>query len=211
MILDRITSARREALEEVARRWHGENLLASYREAESRPRLISRGLPGWRVLSGAWEKAGESRVVHRGTERTRHGESIAVWGPSIWSEASLTVTFRFLSNTGKPPEGGAILFFAFKNPRNHCSFHFCLFKKKIQMIRRAGGSWTILDECSCDLEVGPEYSVAIHSKSGIHACHLEGLSSLQVVDRAVPRGAVGIGGKYCDIEFVELRWTGRAR
>jgi hypothetical protein len=211
MILDRIIPARREALEKDACRWHGENLLAGFRQAESRPRLISRGFRRWRILSGSWEKTGESRIVHRGTEKVKHGESIAVWGPSIWKEMSFTVTFKFLSNTGKPPEGGAILFFLFRNPRNHCSFHFCLFKKKIQMIRRVRGSWGILDECDCDLDVGREYSATVRSRSGIHACRLDGLDCLQIVDREIPRGALGIGGKYCDVEFSELRWTGRAQ
>jgi hypothetical protein len=209
MILDRIVLARRETLEKGACRWHGENLLAGFPEAESRPRLVSRAFPGWRVSSGRWEKVGESRIVHHRTEKTKHDESIAVWGPSIWNQTSFTVTFRFLSNTGKPPEGGAILFFLFRNPRNHCSFHFCLFKKKIQMIRRARGSWSILDECDCDLEVGREYSATVHSESGTHACQLDDLNRLEVVDRTIPRGAVGIGGKYCDIEFADLRWTGK--
>jgi hypothetical protein len=121
------------------------------------------------------------------------------------------VSFRFLSNTSKPPEGGAILFFRFRNPRNHCSFHFCLFKKKIQMIRRLRRSWRILEERDCDLDVGKQYSATIRSEAGVHTCQLDELSRLRVVDRAIPRGSVGIGGKYCDIEFADLRWTSGAQ
>ena len=79
------------------------------------------------------------------------------------------------------------------------------------MVRRVRGSWRILEECDCDLDVGREYSATIRSEAGVHACQLDGLSRLEVVDRAIPRGAVGIGGKYCDIEFAELRWTGGAQ
>jgi len=177
------------------------DLLSSFGAAPKWRSMFHRDPYQWRILSGKWEITPFNRVLCSAEAGTRSGESIAVTGSPRWSDFTLEVTFKLLSQSIKPPEGGVILFFLFKNFKNYYSCHFCIYKKKIEFIKRVRGVWTVTAEEDFDAEMQRDYRIAIRTNSGTHQCFIDGTKWMQVRDQDIPQGCVGIGAKYCDVEF----------
>lgn len=135
------------------------------------------------------------------TPNVKTGENFSVWGGEKWQGYKLNIEFQISTPSIKPPEGGAIVYFHFSNPRNFYSFHFCPSKNKIEMIKRFRGQWSVLGEVYCDLKIGQEYSAEITTIQGFHRCNLNRINLLESRDDEINSGRIGIGAKYCEIEY----------
>jgi len=177
----------------------------------SSPKIIQKWDPQfllrqncWKVFSGKWELQSPNRVIYHRDTKLKQGESVAIIGSRKWNDFTLQARFKLLTDSIKPPEGGVILYFLFKNIRNYYSFHFCLFKEKVELIKRLRGVWSIIAEQDYAFETQKDYWITIRTSSGVHQCHLDGRKLLEITDKDISKGCVGIGGKYCDVEFSRL-------
>jgi hypothetical protein len=136
---------------------------------------------GWKIFSGNWVKNSGIGVRLEAEKKASLGESMAIIGPG-WTDVEFRVSFKFLSDTIRPPDGGAIIFFLVRNSTNHLAFHCCVAKKRIQLFKRTRGIWTMLGENSFDFRLGREYDVQIKTCSGVHECRVDG-STIQMRDQ----------------------------
>ncbi len=158
----------------------------------------------WEVFSGTWELKSSDRLIYLKEPEVETGENIAVIGSPEWNNLTLQVRFSILTDSIKPPEGGVIIYVLFRNIRNYYSYHFCLFKKKVELIKRFRGVWSTLAEQDYDFESGKDYRVSIDADSGIHRFQINGTNRMEIHDGDILKGFVGIGIKYCDAEFREV-------
>lgn len=158
----------------------------------------------WEVFSGTWELKSSDRLIYLKEPEVKTGENIAVTGSPEWNNLTLQVRFNILTDSIKPPEGGVIIYVLFRNIRNYYSYHFCLFKKKVELIKRFRGVWSTIAEQDYDLEPGKDYQVSIDAGYGIHKFQINGANRMEVHDSDILNGLVGIGIKYCDAEFKEV-------
>ena len=174
----------------------------------AKPRTTQRWIPHflrlqqcWKVFSGDWKPELSDRIMYHKDSQIPDSENASIIGSSLWDRFTFKVKFNILSDSIKPPEGGVILFFLFKNIRNHYSFHFCLFKKKIELIKRLNGAWTTVAEQNFNFVTGKEYMATVDTSSGVHQCSIDGVNQIETFDADISKGCVGIGAKYCDVEF----------
>jgi hypothetical protein len=177
----------------------------------TKPRTTQRGVPHllrrrqyWKVFSGNWNMAPSDRIIFHKESPESGTENASVIGSSLWDEFTFKVKFKMVSDSIKSPEGGVIMFFLFKNIKNHYSFHFCLFKQKIELIKRLHGTWTTVAARDYKFITGKEYMAAVSTSSGVHQCHIDGVNQIEIFDGDISKGCVGIGAKYCDIEFSHI-------
>ena len=186
------------------------NLLNS---CKIKPKWIPRFLSGqysWKIFSGKWKLESPNKLKYFHNPGVRFGENISIAGSGEWNDFALQAKFKFLNESSRPPEGGAILYFLFRNIKNHYSLHFCLSKKRIEFVKRYKGNWSILESKSYDLETQREYFTTIITKSGFHYCQMDGGDLIICGDRDISKGCVGIGTKYCDTEFNSISISLRA-
>jgi hypothetical protein len=181
--------------------WEQKNLLTTFPPQRGEILKLLRHAHNWKILSGCWTSESESRVQLNGNEATGYDESMAVIGRRDWSKIELRVRFRFLTNTIRPPDGGAILFFLANNTNNHLAFHYCIGKNSIQLFKKARGVWTILGEQRFEFQLNREYAAMVQTHFGVHECLMEDGTRLKVDDQEISRGCIGIGGKFCNVEF----------
>jgi len=174
----------------------------------SNPSITHKWIPfflssqySWKVLSGKWQIESPNRIVYLKQPNVKTGENLSIIGSKYWTDFNFKVSFQILTESIKPPEGGVILYFLFKSINNFYSFHFCLFKQKVELIKRLRGSWTTIAEESYDFETHKDYSVIINTNSDIHQCKINGTNVIQKRDADISKGCIGIGMKYCDVEF----------
>jgi len=174
----------------------------------TKPWRIQRWIPHllrrqqyWKVFSGDWDRGLSDRIVFHKESPESGTENASVIGSSQWEQFTFKVKFKMISDSIKSPEGGVIMFFLFKNIKNHYSIHFCLFKQKIELIKRLHGTWTTIAERYYNFVTGKEYVAVVTTSSGAHQCHIDGANQIEAFDGDISRGCVGIGAKYCDIEF----------
>ncbi len=158
----------------------------------------------WEVFSGMWELKSSDKLIYLKEPKVETGENIAVIGSSEWSNLTLQVRFSMLTGSIKPPEGGVIIYVLFRNIRNYYSYHLCLFKKKVELIKRFRGTWSTVAEQDYDFEPGKDYQVNIDADSGIHRFQINGTNHMEIYDGDILNGVIGIGVKYCDAEFNEV-------
>ena len=177
----------------------------------TKPRTIQRAIPHllrrqryWKVFSGDWDMGLSDRIIFHKESPESGTENASVIGSSQWEQCTFKIKFKMVSDSIKSPEGGVIMFFLFKNIKNHYSFHFCLFKQKIELIKRLHGTWTTIAERDYNFVTGREYTASVRTSSGIHKCHIDGVHQIEKFDGDISKGCVGIGAKYCDIEFSHL-------
>jgi len=177
----------------------------------TRPLTTQKGIPHllrrqqyWKVFSGNWNMAPSDRIIFHKESPESGTENASVIGSSLWDEFTFKVKFKMVSDSIKSPEGGVIVFFLFKNIKNHYSFHFCLFKQKIELIKRLHGTWTTIAERDYNFVTGKEYVATVSTSSGLHQCHIDGVNQIEKFDGDISKGCVGIGAKYCDIEFSHI-------
>ena len=158
----------------------------------------------WKVYSGQWEVQSSVRLRYLCNPKVKTGENLSVVGSPRWNNFIFHANFKIFTDTLKPPEGGVILYFLFKNIKNFYSFHFCLFKQKIEYIKRIHGVWSSIAEQNYNIKAEKEYGIEISTISGIHSCRINGEELLLSGDKDIPKGRVGIGVKYCNAEFNHL-------
>ncbi len=167
---------------------------------------ILRGSRGnWKVLSGRWEIGRDANggIVFR-EPLSKGGESMIVFGPSDWDAYSMRIRFRLLTESIRPPEGGVIVYFHFRDVENFYSFHFCLPKQRVEFVKRYGGVWTIGEGEQHDFRIQRDYRVNIRTGSGLHICRVDGRDILTVEDTDISGGCAGIGAKYCGAELGDI-------
>ena len=165
---------------------------------------FNRSHTAWRILSGKWERADQNNIIYRGQPSVKNPENISIIGDRSWKAFTLQVNFTILTNSIKPPEGGAIIYFLFKNTKNYYSLHFCLCKQRIEVIKRYKGIWTTLGQSDFHLRTQKDYFVSITTDSGIHQTKIDGANPITVTDLEIQKGCVGIGAKYCDLMLNEI-------
>lgn len=163
-----------------------------------------RSRHSWKVLSGKWKLESPQRFICIQGPKMSAAEDLCIVGQTDWDNLTFHVNFRMLSRSRKPPEGGTIVYFLFKNTRNHYSFHFCLFKQRIEFIKRVRGHWTIMTGRYYNLKTQRDYTVTINTNAGAHHCCIDGTDLMDVHDSDILAGCVGIGSKYCDVEFSRI-------
>lgn len=167
------------------------------------PNILRRNLYG-KILSGNWKRKSLDRINFIKSKKRTTGENFFIERSSNWNDFTLQVRFKILSKSIKPPEGGAILYFLFKNERNFYSFHFCLYKKKIEFIKRFRGHWGVKEGINYSFEINREYDVFIRSSAGFHQCKINKMIVIENFDNDLSCGCIGIGAKYCDTEFSQV-------
>ncbi len=176
------------------------NLLSSFPARAGRfSRFLARD-EDWKIIAGRWARKPDSCVVMKTEDKPGAGESMAVIGPSL-SDIDLRVRFTLQTDTIRPPDGGAIIFFLVRNAQVHLSFHFCVAKNRIQLFKRTRRVWTMLGEGKFAFGLNREYDVQVRSRLGLHECRMEDGTTVQAKDGQLERGCTGIGGKLCDVEF----------
>lgn len=155
----------------------------------------------WKVFSGKWQICSPHRTICINQPSERSIENISVIGSPSWNSFTFQTRLRVLSESTKPPEGGAIVYFLFKNIKNYYSLHFCVSKQKIELIKRVKGVWTTLAEQYSTVRVGENYLLNIKTHLGIHQYQINQSDSIMVVDSDIQTGCVGFGVKYCNVEF----------
>jgi hypothetical protein len=155
----------------------------------------------WKVFSGKWMLELPDKIMYCKDSKVSIAENASVIGSHEWNGYSLKVSFRILSGSIKPPEGGVIIFFHFQDINNHYSFHFCLFKQKIELIKKHRGIWTTIAAQEYTLETGKDYLVSVTTGSGVHQCAINGINQIKEHDGDLSQGCIGLGAKYCDTEF----------
>lgn len=158
----------------------------------------------WKTLSGKWETDPSKQTMFLKNPKIKTGENISIIGSSHWKNIKLDVRFKILTNSKKPPEGGVILYYLFKNINNYYSLHFCIYKKKIELIKRHKGIWTTIRQQDFNLKINEAYSIKITANDGIHRCQIGGGGAIEVSDSDIFEGCVGIGAKYCGAEFSQV-------
>lgn len=182
----------------------GNNLLSNPNIAHKWiPRFLS-SQNYWKVLSGKWQIESPNRIIYLKYPNVKTGENISIIGSKNWADFNFKVRFKILTQSIKPPEGGVILYYLFKNLYNFYSFHFCLSKQKIELIKRLRGTWSTIAEQTYDFETQKDYSVIINTILGMHQCKINGTNVIQKRDTDILKGCIGIGTKYCDIEFTHV-------
>lgn len=164
------------------------------------PRILASKY-SWKILSGRWDIETPGRIIYLKQPRLKTGENISLIGSNDWADLKFNVRFKILTESVKPPEGGVILYFHYKNIKNFYSFHFCLSKQKIELIKRHRGVWSTILKQRYELSVQKEYRVIVKTVSGTHQCKVNGNHLAESRDKDISKGCIGIGVKYCDSEF----------
>lgn len=164
-------------------------------------RWFGRSHGHWKLFSGRCRLDSHSGMVYRSDPNVKSGENISIIGSVHWDEFIFDVQFRLLTDSSKPPEGGVILYYLFRNAKNYYSIHFCVDKNKIEGIKRVRGKWTTMFEYDCDITPNRDYSVQIRANRGKHKLFLNGEFLSSEKDLDVLKGCVGVGVKYCDAVF----------
>lgn len=177
----------------------------------SGPKLIKKWLPHfsnfpgtWKIYSGNWEIAPSGVIRCQGKTRIRTGENIALCGSRQWSNYPLTLTFKILSKSIRPPEGGVVFYYHFKNFRNYYSLHFCHAKNKIELIKRVRGMWSTIVNEKFHFETHKDYQIVFGIIDNAHYCEINGKNVYTIQDTDVINGQVGIGTKFCSAEFSRI-------
>jgi len=106
----------------------------------------------WKICSGVWEFRDPGELLYSYTSNARTGDAIAIFGSPRWTSYTLTTALSILSESARPPEGGAILFYNFINPDNYYSLHVCMAKQKLEIIKRVKGKWATVSEYQFPIE-----------------------------------------------------------
>jgi hypothetical protein len=186
------------------------NFLLTFPEQKNNAFAFLRPWDRWKIISGDWTKQ-LTAVRLDGNDPANQGESLAILGRRDWTHIEFQAGFRFLTGTIKPPDGGAILFFLARNTNNHLAFHFCIGKNRIQLFKKARGTWAMLGEETFEFELNKHYTAKIRTESGVHHCLMDDGTCLQIEDSEIFRGRIGIGGKLCSIEFDWLSLASQPR
>jgi len=180
------------------------DLLSSLRKPKMRNHRFLRQKDSWNVFSGTWASGSNTAMIYYKDPAIKHGENISIARHQKLTNLSLRVDFTILTETIRPPEGGIIIYTHFKNRRNYYSFHFCLYKDTIQLIKRLKGKWKIISECHYPVALKRQYSVTITAANGYHFCQVSGKPVIYVSDTDITYGSVGLGVKYCDASFSRI-------
>lgn len=156
--------------------------------------------PSWKIMSGKWDESPDG-IVYRKDPEVLTGENIAIFGSPCWSDYTFSIKLRFLTDSIRPPEGGAILYYLLKNLKNNYSLHICFSKKTLELMKRSKSKWSTIGETDFDLEKDRIYEVMIKNSKGMHSVSVDGDERLEAVDHEIKRGSVGIGVKYCDVQY----------
>ena len=181
-------------------------------ELLSPPRRQSIWLPkslcrknAWRIVSGEWQILSPYGIIYINRPTEKNAENISVVGYHSWDAYTLQIVLKILTPSSKPPEGGAIVYFRFINARNYYSLHICLIKQKIELIKRFRGVWSTLAEQYCEIKTNTEHNLFISTHSSFHECKIDNQETLTCFDSDIQKGCVGIGVKYCDVNFRHMR------
>lgn len=155
----------------------------------------------WKVFSGKWKTARPDAMIYLQEPEAKTGENISIIGSAAWKRYDVHVSFKILNESIKPPEGGAILYYNFRDMKNYYSLHFCHSKNKLELIKRYRGDWSTIVERDFDIDADKEYKVTININTGNHKIIINGINAIEVCDNDVSKGCIGIGIKYCDAEF----------
>ena len=158
------------------------------------------GQKRWKVFSGSWNKTA-NKIIYRQEPEVLTGENIAVIGSTDWSNYALKIDFKIITESIKPPEGGAILYYNFRNMKNYYSLHFCHAKQTIEIIKRFRGEWKTIAEQDFNIETHKDNNVRINTAAGIHTFMINGAHALEIKDEDISKGCIGLGIKYCDAAF----------
>ena len=156
-------------------------------------------------LKGNWEVRGCQLETRYHVNETKCGESVSIVSPGNWRDYAFTVCFSFLSQSVKPDEGGVILYFRYRNTRNHYSFHFCISKHTIELWKRFRSEWTLIAQApQFTFKPKHSYSAIVTTQRHEHSCFLNKVPILKCTDHAIDKGAVGMGAKYCHAVFSNI-------
>ncbi len=165
-----------------------------------------RLLPGWRRISGAWQCEDSDSGMVLTEPMGRGDESAAIYEGIKTARCAVHVSLRLLTESCAPPQGGAIVYFLFKNPKNHYSFHFCLPKGRVEFVKRYKGSWSVGEGVEFPLRTHRQYEIDITSDAARHTCSVDGSPVLTVHDADIAMGSPGVGAKCCGAEFRAFRF-----
>ena len=181
-------------------------------ELISRPVSKSRWIPNflrkqlsWKIYSGTWKNRTSNSFEYINAPKITTGENISIIGSNKWDNYKLQMRFKLLTTSIKPPEGGVIIYYLFKNIRNYYSIHFCVSKQRIELIKRIQGVWNTIDKNNFDLKTHQDYWINIDNNSGMHSCNIDGVTYFRKKDTDLSQGCIGIGTKYCDTEFANIK------
>ena len=135
-------------------------------------------------------------------------ESILLLGTRKWTTFIFRLFILFLSDSAKTDEGGIIIYFRYKNKKNHYSFHFCVSKNKIELWKRFRGAWSLVGSpVDYTFQVNHPYQLEIISQGAEHTCIIDGKKIRQYIDGDLPQGMLGFGTKLCSAEYrnIEVR------
>lgn len=174
----------------------------------SDPHVVHKWLPSflrsrhsWQILSGTWQIKSSKRIVYLKQPKVKTGENLSVTGSKSWANFNFQIRFKILTESIKPPEGGVLLYFLFNSVNSFYSLHCCIYKQKIELIKRFRGIWSTLATCNHDLGINKYYCVTINTNADLHQCLMNGTKVIQTYDADISKGCIGIGVKYCDVEF----------
>ena len=176
-------------------------------DSKIKPKWVPNCFSGkkwWRTYTGKWKLESHPKKLFINEAKLKAVENISVIGYSNWKDFSLKIRFKILTASMKPPEGGVIIYFLFRDRMNFYSIHFCEFKKKFEFIKRYKGNWSTLADQNSVFELQKDYWVTISTFAGRHTCIIDENDSFTIFDDDISSGCVGVGAKYCSTEFNHL-------
>lgn len=173
-----------------------------------------RSRSSWKYTTDQWRVSRNNEFGNEAGEivyqqpLARNGESMSIIRAGDWKDYSFSVDFQFTTHTIAPPEGGAILYFRYRNRKNYYSVHFCLATRRIEFWKRVAGEWQkVAIGAAIPFEVGRWYTAVVQTVGSRHDCYIDGHLAGRLEDADFPAGTAGIGAKFCGASFRRIRMT----
>lgn len=178
------------------------------------PLAWARSRTSWKYTTDRWQIARNGEVgadtgdVVYQQPLARTGESMSIIRAGNWEDYTFSVDFRFTTHTIAPPEGGAILYFRYRNKKNYYSVHFCLATRRIEFWKRFHGNWEkAAIGAAVHFEVDRWYTACIRTEGNNHMCFIDDHMAGALEDTDIDAGTAGIGAKFCGASFRRIRMT----
>lgn len=169
------------------------------------PFAVFRNRGSIKPLSGEWAIKDDQLQTYCDKDTNEGSESVLLIGSGKWRNYNFAGYFTFISGSVHPDEGGIILYFRYKNKKNHYSFHFCFAKKRIELWKRFRSRWSKVGEgVPYSFQLQQQYLFAIETKDNRHICYLDRKPVFHYLDTDIPSGCAGLAAKYCSAGFKDI-------
>ncbi len=158
-----------------------------------------------RPVSGEWELKDNQLQTLYDEDTFDSTESIVLFGSGKWTDYTCAGNFTFMTQSMHTDEGGIILYFRYKNTKNHYSYHFCYSTKRIELWKRFKSQWSMVGEgVPYSFQLQHLYLFSFSCEGDNHICHMDREPVFQCTDADIHEGCAGVAAKYCSAGFRDI-------